>query len=127
MATNPPGDGTMRILIEIRDHLRKHDERFDAVDQRFDAVDQRFGAIDQRFDAVDERSDAVDQRFDRIEAHLCAQDERLDEHGEQLSFLGVTLSQVLRAVRHGNALRDERVEDHERRIKTLEGRGTAQP
>ena len=43
----------MEHLEEIRVHLKKHDQRFDAMDQRFDAVDRRFDAIDRRFESME--------------------------------------------------------------------------
>lgn len=36
----------MEHLEEIRVHLKKHDQRFDAMDQRFDAVDRRFDSME---------------------------------------------------------------------------------
>ena len=51
---------TATQLQEIRAHLTRHDQRFEAIDRRFEAIDRRFESIDQRFDAMDRRFDAME-------------------------------------------------------------------
>ena len=99
MGTKDSADLTTRVLVEIREELKGHRAEF-----------------------VEIREELKGHRAEFVEIR-----DELKGHRAQFVGLGATLSQILRAVEHGNTQRDERVLDHEARISRLEERITAHP
>jgi hypothetical protein len=75
--------------------------------------------VDERFAAVDERFEAIDARFDRLEKHL------IEEHQTTRRHFDVVAERIeakLMLFAEGYQANHDRLEDHERRIRSLETR-----
>jgi len=120
------------------------DEKFDAVDARFDAVDTRFEAIDARFDAVDAKFKEIDSGFEAVDDKFTSMKIYMDDKFDELPKIFATkkdfedfkseiydlsekfleemkLSQYHREITvHRYEIIDDKMHDHEVRIKTLE-------
>jgi hypothetical protein len=95
-------DLTTQILVEIRDELRSLNGR---VDQTNDRIDQTNGRLDQTI----HRLDRLERR--QVEAEVRISTEIVAVHG--------TLRELTDVLRAGHTL-GERVDDHERRLISLE-------
>jgi thiamine biosynthesis lipoprotein ApbE len=104
-------DITTQVLIEIRDEVRKTNQRLDATVDRLDATVERL-------DATVERADGINSRLDRLERRQVESEVRIST--ELVAVVG-----AVREMRDA-FLEDRRltaqVSDHERRIQVLESR-----
>lgn len=113
MATENTGDLTTRVLVEIRDAIRE--QGVDIRGLRSDVNELRTDVNGLRTDVTGLRSDVNEIKGELVEVKA------------ELRGMGVTVTQVLRAVEHGNARRDGDVADHETRIRRLEEHAGLQP
>ena len=107
-------------------------DRLGNVERKLDALsassDQRFEAVDQRFDAMDRRFDAMDGRFDRLEAQSTLQVEELRDlvqraaegYGATLEHINRRLGEIHESVTRRLDDHDAALENHAKRITTLE-------
>jgi hypothetical protein len=79
-----PDNLVMKMLIEIRGRLDKHEERFDKIDKRFDQVDKKLEDMSEtlayslgismhanvRHEGVQKKLDALEQRIKRLEERV---------------------------------------------------------
>jgi chromosome segregation ATPase len=97
-------DITTQVLIEIRDEVRRTNQRLDATVERADATNERLDGISNRFDRLERR---------QVEAEV------------RISTELVAVAGAVREMRDA-FLEDRRlaaqVSDHERRIQALENR-----
>jgi chromosome segregation ATPase len=100
------------------------DERFARVDERFARVDERFARVDERFDRVDERFDRVDEELTAMRAEFAAVRADIKQSAEDTRRYFQILSEDMRdgvkRVAEVTAHNSSRLDDHERRLKTLE-------
>jgi predicted RNase H-like nuclease (RuvC/YqgF family) len=112
-------DITTQVLIEIRDEVRRTNQRLDGTNERLDATVERLDATVERLDATVERLDATVERLDRVER-------RQVEAEVRISTELVAVAGAIREMKDV-FLEDRRlaaqVSDHERRIQVLETRG----
>jgi len=96
-----PTDLTIEILKDIRDEVRKTNERVDTTNERLDEL----------------RTDLVD-RIERVERRQTETEVRL---ATELVAVGGAVREVRDLLREDRGLRD-RVDDHERRLSAVERR-----
>jgi len=110
---------------EVTQQLAALDRRFDGValsavvDKRFEEVTQQLAALDGRFDGV-ALSAVVDQRFEKVGRGFVAVDQRFAEVAASFEAMEKTALE-----RHEELLEavTGRSDNHEWRIRKLEGRG----
>lgn len=122
-----------REFRELRQHM---DRRFEHMDRRFEHVDRRFEHVDGRLGQFDKRLEGVDEQFGQLDLRLQKIEVQFEGHRIDLKLLaeqvrighGVTnakldgLKELLE--RQIDPLRTL-AEDHEKRLKQLEGRAPA--
>ena len=105
-------DITTQVLIEIRDELRLMRDEAKKTNQRLDTTIERVDAISERLDGTNTRLDRLERRQVDAEVRITTE-----------------LAAVVGAIHEmRDAFLDDRrlalqVNDHERRIQTLEQRG----
>lgn len=112
-----PNDFTIPLMASSSQHddamIRNRSKRMTVVqlkqrmDRRFDSVDKRFDVVEKRFDAVDQRFADADKRFAAIDRGLISIGDKLDSITRRLD----------------GDIRDHRriFDEHEERLKDLEG------
>ncbi len=103
-----PTDITIELLKSIRDEIRTTNER---LDQTRSELSERIDQTNERIDQTNERIDGLAQRQAEVEIRLTTEI--------------ITLAEAVREVR--DLLKDrldlrDKVDDHEQRIRHLEGR-----
>ena len=75
-------------------------------------IDEQFARINARFDALDQRIDGLEQKIEKVETTLLTEFHKWASPNE------------MRQRTHAAAIRalDAEIENHEDRLKTLEGR-----
>ena len=76
------------LYREMREGLKRQDERFD---ERFDRQDKRFDRQDERFDRQDERFDSLHRE---MREGFKRQDEKFEQLGEQLTAVRVGVARI---------------------------------
>jgi hypothetical protein len=103
---------TTQVLVEIRDEIRRTNQRLDATVERLDTTILRVDAINERLDGTNTRLDRLERRQVDAEVRITTE-----------------LAAVVGAIHEmRDAFLDDRrlalqVNDHERRIQSLEQRG----
>jgi exonuclease VII large subunit len=114
--------------LSVRELKTEMDDRFhelkSEMDDRFheltSEMDNRFTQVDRRFADVDRRFAEVDRRFDRLETHFEA---RLRaEHIETRRHFDIVAESLRSEIRLRLEGSDARLDNHERRIQSLEKR-----
>jgi predicted nucleic acid-binding Zn-ribbon protein len=114
---------------KVHQRFEKVDQQFEKVDQQFEKVDQQFEKVDKRFKRVDQqfaklRSDmwkafrTVDERFHKLQAEMKAEGERTRRH---FDVMVEKMQESVKLVAEATAHHAVRLDDHEKRIKRLEG------
>ena len=124
MGTEKPGDLTTRVLVEIRDELKGHRSEF--VEIRDELKGHRAEFVEIRDELKGHRAEFVEIR-DELKSQRVEHGAQLADIRAELRGQGATLNQMLLAMEHGNAQRDERVSDLETRVTRLEDRIGIQP
>ena len=106
-------DLTTRVLIEIRDEVRRTNERLDQTNRRLDGTNERLMQMGDRLDA----------RLDQTNGRLAALERRQTETEIRLATELVAVTHAVNGVR--DLLRDNlqlhpRLDDHEQRLTALE-------
>ena len=70
-------DLTPKLLMEIRDEIRRSNERLGGIDERLGGIDERLGGIDERLGGIDERLAGLDKRVARLETGQARQHEQI--------------------------------------------------
>ncbi len=91
---------TLRVLIEIRDEVRGTNARVDGLTARVDGLTARFDGLAARVDGLTARVESLENTMHQ---------------------LAPAVFETVRILKRRDDLRD-RVEDHERRLATLEHR-----
>lgn len=102
-------DLSIEILREIRDEIRRTNERLDATNARLDATNERLGT---QTDRLDSRLDGLQQRQSEMESRLAT----------ELVAVAGAVHELKDAVFADRKLR-EQVADHEARLRALETAG----
>ena len=107
-------DLTTRVLIEIRDEVRRTNER----------LETGFGQVNSRLDQTNERIDQTNERIGQT-------NERLDQTNERLDVTNERLDQTIKRLDVTNArldnLRDiagDRYRELDARVRVLEARAS---
>lgn len=116
MPDETPPNLVITLLQEIRARLDAHDRRFDAMDARFDRFDARFDETDDRFDALEREMRTGFAQASAERADLAARISRLDADATE----GFTL--IKKQLDGHRDFASEVLQDHEARIRKLEGR-----
>lgn len=92
-------------------------EGFARVDEQLVRIDGRFARVDERFAQVDERFDRVDAEFAAVRAEI-----RQSAEDSRRYFLMLTerILDSVKQVADGHAHNSSRLDNHEKRLKTLE-------
>ena len=95
---------------------------FEKVDQRFKNVDAKFARLRTEtrrgFKKVDDGFNAVDREFEKLRAEMKADGERTRRH---FDVMVERMQQSVKIVAEATAHHAVRLEDHDTRIKRLEG------
>ena len=123
--------------------FEKVDKKFDSVDKRLDGVDQRLDGVDKRLDCIDKKLESLDKRQSSLECDFKVMlkimgkfSEKLDNFGEKLDNFGHNQERLerivlrmendsitkVRALFERSGIHENHLNDHESRIKTLEGK-----
>jgi chromosome segregation ATPase len=102
-------DLTTQILVEIRDELRSLNGRVDQTNGRIDQTNDRLDQTNDRLDQTIHRLDRLERR--QVEAEVRISTEIVAVHG--------AIRELTDVMRVGNAI-GQRVDDHERRLTSLE-------
>ncbi len=102
---------TLQVLREIRTELRGTNQRIDGTNNRLDATNERLEATNERLEATHQEVRALARRQTESEIRLST----------ELTALARVIGDVRDLLRDRLDLRD-RVDDHERRLHSLEGR-----
>jgi hypothetical protein len=118
MADEPAGmsDLTRKILIEIRDEVRKTNERLDQTNLRLDQTNLR---LDQTNLRLEQSGESLDQRLDRLDRRQTEAELRIATEIVAVAGAVRELKDVFLEDRRLAA----RVDDHERRLAMLESKG----
>jgi chromosome segregation ATPase len=80
-----------QLRTELKEDIRRVDQRLDGLDQRLDGVDQRLDGVDQRLDGVDQRLDGIDRRLGGMEQRLGGRidglEQKIDAHHEAMRLI----------------------------------------
>jgi chromosome segregation ATPase len=104
----PMADLTTQVLIEIRDEVRRTNERLGATNERLDTTIQR----------LDTGQAATNERLERLGAGQAATNERL----ERLGAGQVTTNKRLEQLEVGQTVTNERLDGINNRLDRLERR-----
>jgi uncharacterized protein YoxC len=105
------------------------DKRFEKVEQRFDGVNKRFEKVEQKVDRVIEKVNTLDQKVDNFKEEVIdevakAKDTILKSNDEIAILLKDSREEQAMLV-GADKRHQEKLEDHEERIKNLEFKGIA--
>lgn len=103
------------VRTEMRDEFEKVHQRFEKVDQRFKKVDQQFAKL--RSD-IRKAFRTVDERFHKLQAEMKSEGERTRRH---FDVMVEKMRESVKLVAEATAHHAVRLDDHEKRIKRLEG------
>lgn len=119
MADDGMGDLTTAVLVEIRDELKSHRGYFEGQGR---TLRRHTEVLEHHSTLLAQHGTVLAQHSERFER----QERRLDALERTAREQAVTLRHILRAVEQGFANRDERSDDHERRLRKLEDRDQAE-
>jgi chromosome segregation ATPase len=102
MVSDDVADLTVSILREIRDEVRKTNQRLDQTNERLDQTNERL-------DQTNERLERLERRQTETEVRLAT----------ELVAVASAVGELTELLRQDRALR-QRVDDHERRISAVE-------
>jgi chromosome segregation ATPase len=111
--TMEPADLTVQILREIRDGVNLIGARVDQTNARLDQTNARLGQTNAR---LDQTIDDVNGRFDRLERRMTETEIRI---ATEIVAVASAVREVRDELREDRRLRAQ-VDDHERRIGSLE-------
>jgi len=130
-----------KALKGVHGRMDGFDKRMDGFDKRMDGFDKRMDGFDKRMDGFDKRMDKmdkkIDDRFDSLKNYIDWKHDSLKEeifavmytkqdHAKFMEFMEkamkeIKASQYERTVSgHRFADLDDRVDDHEKRLRVLE-------
>ena len=127
-------DGVDTALEDLKEGQTSVENRLDGIDKLLDGMDKRLGGVDKRLDGMDKRLDGVDKRLDgmdtMIEILVVGQRElKIDVNQLKENDISIrrTLLKIeneqgdkLKAVIDGQVVLEEKVQNHEERLNTLE-------
>lgn len=102
---------------------------FEEVGKRFESVEGEITSIkqdmDRRFEGVDERFESIDNRFDEMERQSQKRHNELMNSNDKMIKILQDNQQELASQRFISGKQQEKLENHEKRIKILELHKTA--
>ena len=79
-------DLTPKLLMEIRDEIRRSNERLGGIDERLGGIDERLGGIDERLAGLDKRVARLETGQARQHEQIKKIVEVIEEHAVKRIF-----------------------------------------
>jgi len=129
------------FLIEIREGLKRMEERFVAIDKRFEDlihyvdkrfeelvhyVDKRFEELihlmDKRFEDMNKRFEAQDKRFEDMNKRFEAQDKRFEDMNKRFEDMNKRFEELIHLMDKRFEAQDKRFEAQDKRFEDMNKR-----
>ena len=109
---------------EFRGAMKKIDGRFQSIDITFLSIDKKFDSIDKHFRIINERFISIEDTIEEIRANMYTK----QDHARDLVWMDKAMAEI-EAAREERILSgrqmlhiDDKVFDHEKRIRVLENK-----
>jgi archaellum component FlaC len=112
-------DLTPKLLTEIRDEIRRSNERLEGIDGRLEGIDGRLEGIDGRLEGIDGRLEGIDGRLEGLDGRVAGLDKRVGRLEAGQARQHEQMKEILKVIdEHAG----ERIVDIERRLVVVEDR-----